>query len=101
MSDAFLLGLASCAGLLLGLVFFWGLWLTVAGLDHAPHPARRVIASMLVRFGVVIAGFYLLADFGGWQPVTAAGIGFVLSRYLVIRLTRERPVDVVSGESDA
>jgi F1F0 ATPase subunit 2 len=101
MSDTVLLLLACGAGLLLGVVFFWGLWLTVNGLESAEHPVRRVLSSLLLRFGVVIGGFYLLAGLGSWQTVVAGGAGFVFARFLVIRRTRARSLDIVSRGSDA
>ena len=101
MSDAVRLLLACSAGLLLGLAFFWGLWLTVSGLDRAEHPVRRVLSSLLLRFGLVIGGFYLLAGLGSWQTVVAAAVGFVLARFLVIRRTRARSLDIVGRGSDA
>ena len=101
MSDALQLLSALSAGVLLGFTFFWGLWLTIAGLERAQRPVRRVLTSLLLRFGVVIAGFYLLARLGSWEHVIAGVIGFVLSRLLVIRRTRAHRLNTVSKESDA
>lgn len=101
MSYALQLLSALFAGGLLGLAFFWGLWLTIAGFDRAQRPVRKLIASLLLRFGMVFAGFYLLARLGSWEHVVAGVIGFVLSRFLVIRRVRTRPPDAVGQESDA
>ena len=93
MSEAPLLLASLSIGVLLGLAFFGGLWLTINGLDRAEHPARRMLASLLLRFCVAIAGFYLLVRFGGWQHVLAGGAGFVIARFLVMRATRPGRAD--------
>jgi F1F0 ATPase subunit 2 len=95
MSHALELLPSFCAGALLGFAFFWGLWLTIEGLAGAQYPARRLIASFLLRFGVAIIGFYLLASLGGWDPVLAGVTGFVLARCVVIRRTRSRHLGTV------
>jgi F1F0 ATPase subunit 2 len=78
------------AGVLLGLAFFWGLWLTVSRLGQARHPALWMMTSLLLRFGLVIAGFYLLARYAGWQHVLTAGLGFTLPRILIAHRVRPR-----------
>jgi F1F0 ATPase subunit 2 len=100
VSDALSLLASLTAGALLGCVFFWGLWLTIAGLDRAEHPARRVLTSVVLRFGLVLLAFLLFARLGGWEHVVAAAIGFALSRFLVIRGTRPRALSSLNKESD-
>jgi F1F0 ATPase subunit 2 len=73
------------AGGLLGLLFFWGLWLTVNSIVRAPHPALRVLGSLLLRFGLLLGGFYLLARYGGWQHLLAGAAGFTAARLLLLR----------------
>ena len=80
MQDMLTLIAAGIAGALLGLVFFWGLWLTVRRLPDARHPALRMLVSLLLRFAVVLAGFYVLARQGEWQHLIIAAAGFVLVR---------------------
>ena len=64
-------------GLLLGLLFFGGLWLTVAKTARYRHPGWWFMGSLLLRTVLVIAGFYLI---GGDQPERFAAclLGFVL-----------------------
>ncbi|RRQ21008.1 ATP synthase subunit I [Thiohalobacter thiocyanaticus] len=85
MSELLQLIFAFAAGILLGLVFFWGLWLTIAGLPRAPRPGLRLLGSLLLRLGLVLAGFYFIARNGDWQPVLAAALGFTLPRLLLVR----------------
>jgi F1F0 ATPase subunit 2 len=79
------------AGALLGLAFFWGLWVTLNGLDQARRPALRMVGSLLLRFGLVLGGFYFLARYAGWPHVLAAAIGFTVPRlFLVHRVSLRR-----------
>jgi F1F0 ATPase subunit 2 len=74
-------------GLVLGAVFFGGLWWTVRKGVSAPRPALWFVGSMLLRTSVVLAGFYFVAD-GDWQRLLVCLLGFVIARFLVMRLTR-------------
>ena len=84
MNNILLLIVSFAAGILLGLAFFWGLWATVKQLDQKRHPVLTILGSLLLRFGLVLFGFYLLAQHGGWQQVLSAAIGFTLIRVLIV-----------------
>jgi F1F0 ATPase subunit 2 len=72
-------------GIALGLFFLWGLWLTVRTLPASNRPALLMLASLLLRFGVVVAGFFLVARYGQWQHLMVAAAGFTLPRLLITR----------------
>lgn len=91
MSDPFPLVASGAVGAVLGLVFFGGLWLTVAGLATARHPARRLLVSLLVRIAIVTAGFVMLLMQSGWLHGLCALAGFVVARSAVIAY--RSPVD--------
>jgi F1F0 ATPase subunit 2 len=84
-SEILALVVACIAGAGLALGFFWGLWATVAGIDDAPRPVSRLLVSALLRFGVVLLAFFLVARYGGWQALAAAAVGFVATRTLLVR----------------
>ncbi|MGD8999617.1 MAG: ATP synthase subunit I [Granulosicoccaceae bacterium] len=88
MSEVLQFTASLTAGSLLGLAFFWGLWATLNGLERAPRPAMRMLVSLLLRFGLVLAGFYFLARYAAWQHVLTAVVGFMLARILVARYIR-------------
>ena len=77
--------LSFATGIALGLFFLQGLWLTLRGIDKARRPGLRLLGSMFLRFAVVLAAFYFLARYAGWQHVLAAVIGFSLLRLFIIR----------------
>jgi F1F0 ATPase subunit 2 len=93
MNDLLSLALVLFAGLLLGVVFFGGLWWTVHRGVSSPRPAFWFLGSSLLRISLVIAGFYLVGH-GDWRRLVTCLLGFVVARFIVMRLTRapiERP----------
>ncbi len=86
MNEWLTLALAGMAGLLLGAIFFGGLWWTVRLGVTSKRPALLFLGSMLLRTGVVIAGFYVVSD-GHWQRLLACLFGFGFARFIVMRLT--------------
>ncbi len=75
-------------GVLLGLVFFWVLWATVNHMNQVRYPAVWMLGSLVLRFGLVLIVFYLLAQNGNWQHLFVAAIGFALSRFFVVYRTQ-------------
>lgn len=73
------------AGVLLGGFFFGGLWYTIQKGLTAKYPAVWFLGSMLVRTGVVLTGFYFTSG-GKWERMAAALIGFIIARFVVMRL---------------
>ena len=74
-------------GVLLGAVFFGGLWWTVQRAVSARWVALWFFASLLLRTGIVLGGFYLSCG-DDWQRWLAALFGFVVARVVVTRVTR-------------
>ncbi|RBP31063.1 F1F0 ATPase subunit 2 [Marinobacter pelagius] len=78
-------------GCLLGTAFLWGLWLTVRRLPTAAHPAFLMLASLILRFGLTLAGFLLIARLAGWEHLLIAAIGFTLPRLLMKHRLQTHP----------
>ena len=85
ISDAPMAILSVLVGMGLGVVFFGGLWWTVRRTLASPQPAVLVLASMLVRTALVVAGFYF-ASGGQWQRLLLCLAGFIVARIVVSRL---------------
>lgn len=83
---------ALAAGVLLGAFFFGGLLWTVHKCLSARQPALWVLASLLLRTLVVLAGFYYVAD-GHWARMLLCLVGFLIARLLVIRLSGRPPTN--------
>jgi F1F0 ATPase subunit 2 len=74
------------AGLLLGAVYFGGLWWTVLRGIGSRHAALWFFVSLLLRTAVAMFGFYLVAR-GSWERLVVCVAGFVVARFIVIWLT--------------
>jgi F1F0 ATPase subunit 2 len=88
MSDILLMVLAFMAGVVLGTLFFGGLWLTVKVAFTSKMPALWFFGSFLLRISITLMGFYYIAA-GNWQRLLVTVPGFVAARYLVMRLTKK------------
>ena len=86
MNDLPALALAWLAGLLLGAVFFGGLWWTVRKGVASARPAVWFLVSLLLRLSLVTAGFYFVGQ-GDWRRLAACLVGFVIVRILVTRFS--------------
>ena len=87
MNEPLVLILAGMAGAGLGVIFFGGLWWTVRkGLGSA-QPALWFFGSLLLRTGVVLAGFYFVGA-GDWKRLLASLLGFIVARLILMKLTR-------------
>jgi F1F0 ATPase subunit 2 len=86
MSEGMLSALALFAGMVLGAIFFGGLWWTVLKGLTARKSALWFMASMLLRTAIALSGFYFVSA-GDWKRMLACLLGFVLARLIVSRLT--------------
>ena len=87
MSEFMLLAPPFAAGLLLGALFFGGLWWTVIKGVRSQRPALWFFGSLMLRLSITLEGFYLVAR-ENWQHWLLCLLGFVLARLAVGRLTR-------------
>ncbi len=76
--------IALLGGLIIGVFFFSGLWITIRRVEHMQRPGIILFASSMTRLVVALAGFYLLA-WGRWERLLIAVIGFMLARMVMIR----------------
>jgi F1F0 ATPase subunit 2 len=89
MNKYLCLVMALAAGLLLGAIFFGGLWWTVRKGVSSKHPALWFLGSLLLRMSLVLVGFYFVGR-GDWQRLVACLLGFIIARFCVVHLTRTR-----------
>lgn len=85
MTDQLLVyGAALCWGLLLGMFYFGGLWLTVRRLPIVKHQAIWTLGSFLLRNILVAIAFYPVV-LRGWQPTLICLAGFIIVRMVLSR----------------
>ena len=94
--------LALVAGVLLGAIFFGGLWWTVRKGVSSKQPALWFLGSLLLRMSIALAGFYFVSR-GHWERLLVCLLGFVMARLVVTRLTRpaETPTRLAQEASHA
>ncbi|MDH3503676.1 MAG: ATP synthase subunit I [Nitrospirota bacterium] len=92
MNEIFMMVPALVAGMLLGAMFFGGLWWTVQKGVSSTRPAIWFFGSLLLRTSMTLAGFYVFSG-GQWEKLLMCLLGFTIARVIVTRLTRvaEKP----------
>jgi F1F0 ATPase subunit 2 len=84
MSNAPYLLLALFAGIVLGAIFFGGLWWTIRKGVASKQPALWFAASLILRTAITLTGFYYVTR-SGWPNLLACLVGFALARIAVTR----------------
>ena len=79
MSEILALVFAGATGVVLGAIFFGGLWLTVSRGLASKQVALWFLLSLLLRTGIVVLGFYW-AGHVHWQRLVICLAGFVIAR---------------------
>jgi len=87
-----LLGLLSAGlwGVMLGAIFFGGLWWTVQRLMTSRVPQLWALGSYVVRSVVVVLGFWVVAN-RDWQRLLVCAVAFLATRIVVIRIDGRIP----------
>ncbi len=88
MSDSITMILPTIVGLALGTIFFGGLWWTIRMGLASDRAAVWFLGSLLVRTGIVLAGFYFTGK-DDWKRMAACLVGFIIARFAVTWLTRQ------------
>lgn len=87
MSNVLHLALVFLLGGLLGVIFFGGLWWTILKSVSSSHAALWFFASMLLRTGIALAGFYYFSQ-GHWERLVACLVGFFITREILLGFLR-------------
>ena len=83
--------LALVAGVLLGAIFFGGLWWTVRKGVSSKQPALWFFGSLLLRMSIALAGFYFVGR-GHWERLLA------VSPWICHRAPHRDAADPAAGE---
>jgi F1F0 ATPase subunit 2 len=87
MNEILLMLLTLLAGLLLGAIFFGGLWISVQRALASKQPAVWFAGSLISRLTITLFGFYFVAQ-GNWQRLLICLLGFIAARFIVLRYTK-------------
>lgn len=77
---------ALIAGIILGILFFGGLWYTVRIGLRSKKSGLIFIVSLFLRMGIVLLGFYFVGA-NNWQKMLVCLGGFLLARIVITRVT--------------
>lgn len=100
MHNVLPLALVFGSGILLGAFYFGGLWWTVQKGVASARPALWFLGSLLLRTGVVLAGFFFVGQ-GDWKRLFVGLFGFIVCRIIIIRLTGRAKAPVAPREQEA
>ena len=70
-------------GIILGAVFFGGLYLTVRRLNEVKNPSALFVISFMVRMAVLLGGLFYVSRWG-YRGVLLALLGMIATRYIMI-----------------
>lgn len=90
-SDVLILVADLLGGVLLGVLFFGGLFLTTKRFATSPHAVRLVFGSFLGRAALALGGLYLAVRLGGFTGLMLALLGFTCVQLVVLRRAIRRP----------
>lgn len=74
--------LAFAGGIILGILFFGGLYITVQKMNTVKNPALIMILSFILRMAVLVIAFYFISK-SGYKEVLFALAGVILSRFVM------------------
>jgi F1F0 ATPase subunit 2 len=81
------------AGMVLGVVFFGGLWLTIQRAMSSPRAGLWFFGSLLLRMAIVLVGLYFACG-DTWQRWLAALLGFTVARLVITRISHPAIVNL-------
>lgn len=70
------------AGMLLGMIFFGGLWVTVSKGISSKRAALWFLVSMFMRTSIVVIGIYYVGE-GQLDQILASLLGFLVIRMMI------------------
>lgn len=86
---------AAAGGVVLGLIYFVGLWITVKKAQSIRRPYLFLMGSFFIRTVFVLAGFYLLLLYN-WTYLVTAMLAFIVTRQWVLQ-QKGKPSDLLYG----
>jgi len=83
MNESIIMILSLASGVLFGLFYFIGLWLTLKHMPNSKQPALLGIGSFMGRSAVCLFGFYLISG-NGLEAIAISLAGFIFSKVALI-----------------
>jgi len=77
-------------GLVSGLLFFLGLWLTIKNLAKAKNPIPLILLSYFIRMIFIGSIFYLTIKTGNYLYTIIVLLGFIISRFFISKKIKRK-----------
>jgi len=74
-------------GIILGIIFFGGLYLTVEKLKTVKSPSILLLLSFFLRMAILLGGLYLVSR-NGFKDILFALLGIILVKFVMIFLAK-------------
>jgi F1F0 ATPase subunit 2 len=97
MIDLILLLLAFIAGLMLGTLFFGGLWWTLQNYRLSENPAVWFVGSSMLRMALLMLGLFFITS-GDWKRALAALLGVMIARVLVTKYAQWKTTKLYAAQ---
>lgn len=88
MNEVLFMIVSLISGVILGILFFGGLWFTVRKAMASKIPTLWFLGSFIFRIGIVLVGFYLIMQHSNWLNGLICLVGFIAARFIVLRFTK-------------
>lgn len=70
-------------GIILGIIFFGGLYLTVLKMKKVRNPKMLMVVSFILRMAVLLGGLFYVSR-NGYKGILFALFGIILLRFIMI-----------------
>jgi len=94
MNEIFKLVFSLGAGILVGVIFFGGLWFTVTKVVSSGKASLWLVISWLIRNGILLTAFYFVSN-GQWEKLLVCLFGFFVARVVIMRYIKQMPVNKI------
>ena len=72
-------------GLILGLLYFSGLWLTIKNMQKSRSPVALTLISFFLRTADVLFALIFVARQGNYMNIVILLVGFIIGRFILSR----------------
>jgi F1F0 ATPase subunit 2 len=72
-------------GLILGLLYFSGLWLTIKNMQKSRSPVALTLISFFLRTAAVLFALIFVARQGNYMNIVILLVGFIIGRFILSR----------------
>lgn len=79
-------------GVVLGLFYFGGLYLSVNKMNESKSPAMLMTLSFIFRMGILIGVFFYLSKFG-YENMLFGLLGLILTRFILTFTLKNKEVN--------